>query len=160
MIASNFVCEFVVCKVMPYLTISIFILGIAYRIGKWNKAKVAKMTLFPAPASQGDKWKRILKEALIFRGLLEGNRPLWTGTGVFHAALALIIVGHSRVFTDFPLIWNALGLDKTHMDTLSYVMGGVAGLVIMATALYLLFRRLSVQRVKISPMLRTILPFF
>jgi nitrate reductase gamma subunit len=135
-------------RVLPYLTVFIFLMGIAYRINRWNKAKVAKMTLFPAPPTPGEKWKRIVKEVLIFEGLFEGNKPLWVGTWVFHAALALIIVGHSRVVTDFPLIWSALGMGKDSVDTMSAFIGGVAGVIILAMALYLLFRRLTVQRVQ------------
>jgi len=134
--------------VLPYLTVCIFITGIAYRVHRWNKAKVAKMTLFPAPSTPAEKWKLIAKEALIFKGLFEGNKPLWVGTWVFHAALGLIILGHSRVVTDFPLIWSALGMDKNAVDGMSAVIGGAAGMVILAMGVYLLFRRLTVQRVR------------
>ncbi len=134
--------------VLPYLTLIVFITGIAFRINKWNKAKAAKMTLFPASVTPGDKWKRIIKEVLIFEGLFQGNKPLWVGTWVFHAALALIILGHFRVFTDFPLIWNALGMDKGDVDTMSVVIGGGAGVIILGMGFYLLFRRFAVQRVR------------
>jgi len=39
------------------------------------------MTLFPALDTPREKWAQILKEILVFRGLYEGNRPLWVGQG-------------------------------------------------------------------------------
>ncbi|MBW2147359.1 MAG: respiratory nitrate reductase subunit gamma [Deltaproteobacteria bacterium] len=143
MLATNFI-----GKVLPYLTAIVFIAGMTYRINRWNRAKAAKMTLFPGSVTSAEKWKRIIKEVLIFEGLFQGNKPLWVGTWVFHAALALIIVGHSRVVADFPLIWNALGMDRGDVDTMSTVMGGSAGVIILGMGLYLLFRRFAVQRVR------------
>lgn len=139
--------QFFVGVVLPYVTIVVFIVGIVYRIRKWNKAAVGKMTLFPAPATSSEKWKRILKEVLIFKQLFDGNRSLWAGTWVFHAALALIIVGHSRVVTDFPLLWSALGMSNANVDSMSNIVGGGAGVVVLAMGIYLLVRRFTVQRV-------------
>jgi nitrate reductase gamma subunit len=133
---------------LPYFTVVVFLLGIVYRIRKWNKAPAGKMTLFPAPATASEKWRQILKEVLIFRQLFDDNKPLWAGTWVFHAALALILIGHSRVVTDFPVLWRMLGMGNAEVDTMSNVIGGAAGLIILAMGIYLLFRRFSLPRVR------------
>jgi len=133
---------------LPYLTVVVFLVGIVYRIRKWNKAAVGKMTLFPAPATASEKWKQILKEVLVFRQLFAGNTSLWAGTWVFHAALILILIGHSRVVTDFPWLWTALGMSNANVDSMSNIVVGAAGVVILAMGIYLLFRRLTMQRVR------------
>ena len=59
--------------------------------------------------------------------------------------LALIAVGHVRVFTDFPRLWAALGINA---DQMSAVSGGIAGIVIMIFAILLLLRRAVILRVR------------
>ena len=139
--------QFFIGVILPYITVVVFIVGIVYRIKKWNKAPVGKMTLFSAPATPSEKWKQILKEVLVFKQLFDGNKSLWAGTWIFHAALLLIIVGHSRVVTDFPLLWGALGMSNANVDTMSNVVGGAAGVIVLAMGIYLLVRRLVVTRV-------------
>ena len=133
---------------LPYLTCIVFLLGIARRIDKWNKAKSVKMTLFPAPDTPREKWARILKEILVFRGLYEGNKPLWVGAWGFHVALALILLGHAQAVTDFPLLWRTLGVGDIEVDSISAFMGGTVGLLLIVVGGYLLLRRLSVVRVR------------
>jgi len=133
---------------LPYLTVVVFLVGIVYRIRKWNKAAVGKMTLFPAPATASEMWKQILKEVLVFRQLFDGNKSLWAGTWVFHAALILILIGHSRELTDYPWLGTALGMSNANVNSMSNIVGGAAGVVILAMGIYLLFRRLTMQRVR------------
>ncbi len=142
------VIEILVGRIMPYITFIVFLWGIYFKIRQWNKAPQGKMTLYPASSTAGEKWKRIFKEILVFESLFKGNKVLWGGTWLFHATLALIIVGHSRVVTDFPLIWKALGMGTEDVNTFSHIVGGFAGVVILVMGIYLLFRRMSVQRVK------------
>jgi len=139
--------QFLIGVILPYITVVVFIAGIVYRVRKWNKAPVGKMTLFSAPSTPAEKWKQILKEVLVFKQLFEGNKSLWAGTWIFHASLALIIIGHSRVITDFPLIWGALGMSPANVDTMSNVVGGAAGVIVLAMGIYLLVRRFVVTRV-------------
>jgi nitrate reductase gamma subunit len=134
--------KFFVGEIMPYFTIIVFLVGITYKIFKWTTASQAKMTLYPASSTPGEKWKRIIKEVLIFQSLFEDNKPLWLGTWIFHASLALIIIGHTRVLTDFPLLWQALGMGEEDVDMMSAVLGGGAGLIILFTGIYLLFHGL------------------
>jgi nitrate reductase gamma subunit len=101
------------------------------------------MTLFPTPA--GGTTSAVIKETLFFPSLFKGDRVLWFMSWIFHAMLALIAIGHIRVFTDFPALWSALHINA---DTMSAVAGGAAGVAIMIMAAALLFRRAIVARVR------------
>jgi nitrate reductase gamma subunit len=104
------------------------------------------MTLFPAPKSGSGTFWGVLKQSFFFPGLFKGDRNLWIAAWVFHAALALILVGHLRVFTGlFDRIMISMGIN---VDSLSANSGGVAGIVILLTGLWLLFRRASIRRVR------------
>ena len=95
--------RFFVGQLMPYFAALVFLIGITYKVSKWIKAAQGKITLYPASSTPIEKWKRIAKEVLVFQGLFEGNKPLWFGTWIFHASLALIIIGHSGLLQIFPL---------------------------------------------------------
>jgi nitrate reductase gamma subunit len=132
---------------LPYLTVLVFILGMGYRLYVWAKTpQPGKMTLFPAPPpGSGTTWG-IIKSSLFFPGLFRGDRNLWIAAWVFHAALALIILGHLRVFTSlFDRIMTGMGIE---VDSLSATSGGAAGIVILITAIWLFLRRFGIRRVR------------
>jgi nitrate reductase gamma subunit len=85
---------------------------------------------------------------ICFNSLFKGDRALWTGAWIFHVVLALIAFGHIRVFTDFPVLWAAVGLSKEGVDTMSATIGGIAGIVVMLAVGYLLLRRFAVERTR------------
>ena len=133
-----------VFKIVPFITLLIFIVGMVYRFRVWVKTpQPGKLTLFPAP--KGSTGGEVLKRCLFFPGLFKGDKTLWFFSWIFHVTLALIFVGHVRVFTDFPALWAALNINA---DTMSAVSGGAAGIVVMATALLLIFRRMGLRRVR------------
>lgn len=143
MSAANFV-----GALLPYITGVVFLVGAVYRVNKWNKAGAGRIPLFPTAATPAEKWKQILKETLIFRTLFDGDKPLWAGAWTFHVALALILLGHVRVVTDFPVLWSRLGLSGAGVDGASAFIGGAAGLLLLGMGTYLLFRRFAVLRVR------------
>ena len=131
-------------KIAPFFTLLVFILGIAYRFYVWKKTpQPGKMTLFPAP--EGSTTGEVIKDTLLFPGLFKGDKTLWSFSWIFHVMLALIFIGHIRIFTDFPALWNAL---RINADTMSAVSGGAAGIIIFATALLLFLRRFMIRRVR------------
>jgi nitrate reductase gamma subunit len=68
---------------------------------------------------------------------------------IFHATLALVFLGHLRVITglvDRTLM--ATGLSADTIASMSTTVGGIAGVVLLATGLMLLIRRMVLQRVK------------
>lgn len=141
--------KFFIGMVMPFVTLLVFAGGISYKLFRWTKAAQGRMTLFPASSRWSDKWKKIGKELLIFQNLFEGNKSLWFGTWIFHLSLALIIIGHARAvssFADLPL--KALGMGERDLNTMSALLGGGAGIVILLMGIYLLVRRFAVIRVR------------
>ncbi len=134
-----------VLTILPLISIIVFLAGMIYRFRIWTKGPSPSMTLFPAPAKDSNKLLSLFKESFFFPGLFKGDKYLWIISWVFHATLAMIIIGHIRVFTDFPALWAALGINA---DTMSAVSGGIAGVIILITAILLLVRRFTTQRVR------------
>jgi nitrate reductase gamma subunit len=128
--------------VLPPITLGVFIAAMVIRIRSWRKLPKPGMTLFPTP--HGSATMGVLKETLLFPSLFRGDKALWVLSWVFHAMLALVFIGHIRVVTDFPALWSALHIDA---DTMSAVVGGTAGILMLTMAALLLFRRALVARV-------------
>jgi nitrate reductase gamma subunit len=139
--------SFFVGGILPYLTILIFVIGMIYRFYSWAKTpQPGKMTLFPAPKSKAGG---VLAEILLFPSLFRGDKVLWSFSWIFHVTLALVFLGHVRVFTgvlDKMLI--SMGMSSEGVDWMSATFGGAAGIVILATGVLLLFRRLAIKRVR------------
>jgi len=143
-LTGGYILDSFVFKIVPFITLIIFILGMVYRFRVWMKTpQPGRMTLFPAP--KGSTGGEVLKQCLFFPSLFKGNKTLWSFSWIFHVTLALIFVGHIRVFTDFPALWAALNINA---DTMSAVSGGAAGIIIFATSILLLFRRFVIKRVR------------
>lgn len=138
---------FIVGGVLPYLTIVIFLVGMIYRFSSWFKTpQPGKMTLFPAPESAS---RSVLAEALLFPSLFKGDKMLWSFSWIFHATLALVFLGHLRVFTALiDRMLMAMGMSPDAIGTMSATVGGAAGIVLLATGVLLLVRRLTIQRVR------------
>jgi nitrate reductase gamma subunit len=140
--------SFFVGGVLPYITVLAFVGGMAYRLRAWFKApQPAKMTLFPAP--EGSLARGVLAEVFFFPSLFRGDRLLWSFSWTFHATLALVFLGHLRVVTgliDGALL--GLGVSQAGVQWMSATVGGAAGVVMLATGLLLLIRRLTTLRVR------------
>ena len=139
--------SFFILGVLPYLALAIFLVGIVFRFFIWKKTpQPGKMTLFPA----GDSTARgVLAEAFFFPSLFKGDKTLWSFAWVFHVTLALVFVGHVRVFTaliDSTLV--SMGMSAGGIDRMSSTLGGAAGVILLATGLLLLVRRIAQQRVR------------
>lgn len=138
--------NFIVLGLLPYITVVVFLVAMIWRIRTWVKApQPGAVTLTPAPKPGSSMFVNVLKESLLFPSLFKGDKVLWSFAWIFHATLAMIFIGHVRVFTDFPKLWAALDIDA---DRMSAISGGAAGLVIMLFAILLLIRRAAIPRVK------------
>lgn len=139
---------FVVGGLLPYLTVVLFLAGMAYRFYVWIKTpQPGKMSLFYV--REQSTFKGVLKDVLFFPGLFKGDRLLWGFAWVFHATLALVILGHIRVFMAFADgILMKLGMSPEGIDRLSATAGGAAGIVLLASGAILLLRRFFVERVR------------
>ncbi len=138
---------FIIGGILPYVVVPIFLFGMIYRVRSWVKApQPGKMTLFPAG---GAPFKEVVAETLFFPSLFKGDRVLWVFAWVFHATLALVFLGHIRVFTAaIDGMLASFGMSPEAIDTMSSVAGGAAGIVLLASALLLFFRRIAIPRVR------------
>jgi nitrate reductase gamma subunit len=136
---------YLVGVILPPITVIVLLGGLIFRLREWWKLAIPKMTLFPAPEPGSETFLGVLKATFFFPGLFKGDRSLWAGAIVFHGMLALILVGHVRVVTDFPWLWAALGINA---DTMSAVSGGAAGIMIMLALFFLIYRRVAIERVR------------
>jgi len=134
--------------VLPYAAVLVFVGGMAYRLYTWKKLASPAMTLFPAPADPGANARNVAQEVLLFRSLFQGDRLLWVLAWGFHAVLALIALGHLRVFTNADAILQAMGMSEEAIQAMSSGAGGAAGILIMAALVLLLARRMAVPRVR------------
>lgn len=139
---------FIVGGLLPYVAIIVFIAGMGYRLSGWWRAKQpGKMTLFPA--QEGATFRRVLAETLFFPSLFKGDKLLWGFSWFFHATLALVFVGHLRVFTGLiDELLMAMGMTPEGIDLMSSTSGGAAGIALLATAVLLLIRRFTIVRVR------------
>ena len=140
--------RFVVGVVLPYVAIAVFTAGMVHRLIGWKKLASPPMTLYPAGSEKGSKTGNILKEAFLFRSLIKSDRVLWVLAWAFHVVLALIFFGHFRVVANVDGILTTLGMSDDSIQAMSGGVGGVAGILIFLTAIFLLFRRFALPRVR------------
>ncbi len=134
---------------LPLITLVVFVGGMIHRIYVWSTLASPKMTLFPAPKSGGERFGELLKETFLFRSLFRGDRSLWALGWIFHVMLALIFIGHFRVLSALPdRMLSAMGMTADNIDTMSFVTGGAAGVVIVACLVILMIRRSTLTRVR------------
>lgn len=135
--------------VLPYVAVAVFVLGMAYRLLAWaNTPLPFKLTLFPVANTYSGAVADVVAEVVLFRSLWRGIKALWAGAWIFHAALALCLIGHifGIAFTSHHFV--LLGFSAEQSEKLSALFGSVAGLVLLATILYLGLRRLAVPHLR------------
>ena len=139
--------KFIVGAILPYVVVPAFVAGMSYRFWTWFKSpQPAKMTIFPAG---GPTLREVLAEALLFPSLFRGDRVLWFFAWFFHATLALVFLGHVRVFTGaIDRMLEAVGMTPKGLDLMSSLVGGAAGILLLVIGLLLLLRRIALPRVR------------
>ena len=141
------IAKLVVGVILPYVALAVFLAGMIWRIRSWKKLPSPPMTLFPAPPTEGANTVNTIKEVLLFPSLFKNDRLLWALAWVFHAVLALIFLGHFRVFTNVDAVLEAFGMSEDAILAMSSGAGGAAGVVILLATILLMVRRLSLPRV-------------
>ena len=135
--------------VLPYVAVLVFLVGMIYRLCTWKKLASPPMTLFPAPPTAQANAVNTLEEVVLFKSLFKGDRVLWFFAWVFHAVLALIVLGHFRVFTGIiDATLEVLGMSPSAIQAMSGGAGGAAGVVILVALALLLIRRLVLARAR------------
>src|SRR3989304_6607410 len=113
--------------VLPYVAVLVFLAGMIYRLYTWKKLASPPMTLFPAPPTEARNTLNTLQEVLFFKSLFSGDRVLWCFAWAFHAVLALIVLGHFRVFTNVDAILRAVGMSEENIQAMSSTAAGAGG---------------------------------
>ena len=90
--------RFLVGGILPYVAAGVFVSAMVHRIYTWKELPAPAMTLFPSAPTPGANRINTLMEATLFKSLFKGDRLLWGFAWVFHVVLALVFVGHLRVF--------------------------------------------------------------
>jgi len=139
----NFISAFYI--VATYIAFAILIVGVLWRIIVYAKTPMCvKIPLTPAPTTATGAFWRVLGEVFFFRTLFKSSKLTWLGGYVFHISFFVVIIQHllRHYVYDFydkhPPIWyNAL-----------LPIGMVFGVLMLISLLYLLARRIFVDRVK------------
>jgi nitrate reductase gamma subunit len=139
---------FFVGGVLPYIAVSVFVIGMIYRFYVWFKTpQPGKMKLF-TPSKQPTA-RGVIAEALFFPSLFKGDRSLWAMSWFFHVTLALVFLGHLRVLTGLlDAMFRSFGMTQDQITQMSAATGGAAGIVLIVTGALLLIRRLTIPRVR------------
>lgn len=136
-------------QVLPYISVTIFVLGMAWRIGTWFKAPVPfQITIFPAPKSGSGRIGAIAKELFMFTSLWRGDRTLWFWGWVMHLTLAMIIIGHVVGICYLTHQFTLIGLSEAASSQLSASLGIVSGIGFFVALIVLFYRRTAVPELK------------
>ena len=142
--------SYLVAGIMVYAAITIFILGMVYRVYQWLGAPKARLRtgVFPKPDKGAARWGQVAVDSLTFPQALKADRTVWTFTILFHFGLLGAFVGHLRLFHEFTPLLNLLGAEG--MNEFALWSGGVMGILLIVALSYYLLRRLTFPYKEIS----------
>jgi nitrate reductase gamma subunit len=81
-------------------------------------------------------------EETIFPRLRYSSKILWVFSILLHLTVAMLFVGHIRLFYDPLWFWALLNLDEAGVQAFASLMGGISGTIFMIALLGLFIRRL------------------
>lgn len=141
---------FFIVQILPYITVTIFVAGLMYRLGRWAKARIVhNIVLTPAPPTLGGAGVNYVAETLLFRSLFKGDKSLWAGAWIMHFAMLNIIGGHIVGFAFLGEQFKYIGTSPELSTQMSELLGTTFGIVIWVCLLYLLYRRVAINEVKL-----------
>ena len=126
---------------LPYITIAIFTLGVAYRLQRWLSAP-------KDPTGPPINWSSAIKYAVLdvvlFRKTFKTDKPMWLVLVLFHIGVGGILFGHMRGFH----LWSASMfevLGHGFAEFMVHILPVYIGWMFLATQLYLLYRRIRFE---------------
>jgi [DsrC]-trisulfide reductase subunit M len=130
-----------------YFAAAVFLLGMGWRMFTWLRAPVPlKIVLTPGPSTSSGVAGRLVSEIFGFRSLFKADRFFWVPAWLFHVSLALLLIGHLGGLVMPRVAEATLGLDDSQFEHLAQVAGSFAGILAIGALLWLLLRRLALQR--------------
>ena len=126
---------------LPFITIAVFTLGVAYRLQRWLSAP--KDPLGP-PINWSSAIKYAVLDVVLFRKTYKTDKPMWLVLVLFHIGVGGILFGHMRGFH----LWSASMfevLGHGFAEFMVHILPVYMGWMFLATQLYLLYRRIRFE---------------
>ncbi len=83
--------EYFVAGVLPYLTVTVFALGLFYKLIRWQTSpEHLPWELYPYPETFGEQIKELLKEVTTLHSLIKNNRRVWIQSLLLHWGLYIL----------------------------------------------------------------------
>ncbi|HUW64475.1 MAG TPA: respiratory nitrate reductase subunit gamma [Spirochaetia bacterium] len=137
-------------SILPYIALVVFTIGVLYRLGRWVGARIVhRIVLPPFSSTPTDVVVNIGAEAVFFRSMFRMDKKLWIGAWVFHVALFLVLSGHLVGIYTLGREFVYIGASVSLSTYLSDLLGLSSGLLIMLALLYLLYRRVTINEVRV-----------
>lgn len=133
--------SFLLAGVLVYVAVAVFLVGTTFRIYYWLKVPRSgiKLGIFPQANGRRGRFLQWAKDTFLFPQVLDVDRPMWLFVILLHVGGVAAFVGHLRLIHEFTPIANALG--EQGMEQFSLISGGIVGIVLLVSLLYLLARR-------------------
>lgn len=136
-------------QVFPYIAVSVFVIGLAWRVSSWLKVPVPfQLTMFPAPETAGGRVTTVGKQLLLFTSLYKSDRTLWFWAWIMHVSLAMVIGGHIVGIYFLTQQFTLIGMSPQASTLLSETLGTVSGIFLMLSLIVLFYRRTAIPEIK------------
>jgi nitrate reductase gamma subunit len=134
---------------LPYVAFGVFVVGTLLRIVGWMRIPVPfHLTLFPVPEDKAGSVRELVLEFVLCRSIYREDRLLWLWVWLFHVSLLMIVCGHVLGIYFLRQQFTLVGLSSETSQTLSVLLGGVAGAMMTLSLGALLCRRLFRREVR------------
>ncbi|MFH0965075.1 MAG: respiratory nitrate reductase subunit gamma [Planctomycetota bacterium] len=132
-----------------YAALALFLGGVFRRVGLWmGTPQRTSVVLTPAPTTKAGVLARVAANIAFFPALLRGDRVLWALGGLFHLALALLIVGHVSGIALAGEHFTLLGATREQSVAWSRAIGLGVGWAFSLALAGLFVRRVASPRVR------------
>ena len=131
---------------LPYITITLFFLGVVLNIRRWYGAPNEKKKGRFSPIAA---IKYLILDVVLFRKTFKTNKTTWIVLFLFHLGVAGIIFGHLRGFK----IWSVslfAPLGETAVEFIVEILPIYMGYMFIATMVILLVRRFLLEGRKLE----------
>lgn len=143
---------FFIVQILPYIAVTIFGLGLLFRLVRWAGARLLgtshEITLAPFPQNPFQAGWVFIREIAFFRNIFFFDPSLWVGAWPMHMALFMVLGGHAVGFYFTGQQFVYLGMSPELSKYLSNLLGSIFGLILLLGLIYLLVRRVSLTKTR------------
>jgi nitrate reductase gamma subunit len=126
---------------LPYITIVVFILGVAYRLQRWLSAPKDHIG---SPINWFSAIKYAVLDVVLFRKTFKTDKSMWFVLVLFHIGVGGILFGHMRGFHLWSVsMFEVLGHDFA--EFMVHILPVYMGWMFLSTQIYLLYRRIRFE---------------